>query len=92
MPGEAMTPLPPDPPRPEPLWRIPEVARLTRLSIRTIERMIERGELVTVHIGRSVRVPQSEVVKLTRQRDEPLPPYGPDGDDPDTMRDETDER
>lgn len=42
------------------LWSIDETARqLGEVSTRTVRRMVERGELPTVKVGRLVRIPAS---------------------------------
>ncbi|HEC16030.1 MAG TPA: DNA-binding protein [Sedimenticola sp.] len=44
------------------LWNLDEAARqLGNVSTRTVRRMLERGDLPTVRIGRSVRVPADAV-------------------------------
>ena len=44
------------------LWNLDEAARqLGGLSIRTVRRLIERGELPVVRIGRAVRVPADAI-------------------------------
>lgn len=43
-------------------YRIPETARLLSFSRRTVERLIERGELATVGRGRLKRIPYDSIV------------------------------
>jgi excisionase family DNA binding protein len=43
------------------LHTIPETAEQLRLSARMVERLIERGDLIPVRIGRSVRVPDAQL-------------------------------
>ncbi len=42
-----------------------EAAALLRVCRATVYNLIARGELRVVHIGRSVRVPISEITRLT---------------------------
>jgi len=46
------------------LLSYPEVARIAGVSLSSIRRMAKRGELRTVTLGRSRRVPRSEVDRL----------------------------
>jgi excisionase family DNA binding protein len=46
------------------LYRVPRAARLLDLGVSTIWKMISDGRLSTVKIGRSTRIPHSELVKL----------------------------
>ena len=46
------------------LYTIDEVARMTRLTKGWIYRLTKRGEIRTVRIGRTVRVPPGEVARL----------------------------
>lgn len=44
------------------LWDLQETARqLGGLSVRTVRRLLERGELPTVRIGRAIRIPATAV-------------------------------
>jgi excisionase family DNA binding protein len=44
------------------LWNLDEVARqLGNVSTRTVRRMLERGELPSIRIGRAVRIPADAV-------------------------------
>ena len=52
---------------PEKLWSLKEVATLTGLHVKTLERLRNQGLIKTVQIGKSVRMPQSAVYKLTVQ-------------------------
>ena len=58
-----------------------EVERLTSLSRATLYRLIADGRLRTVHIGRSVRIPTSELRRFVgglaeQDRVEPAPSTG----------------
>lgn len=44
------------------LWKVGEVAALLCVSPRTVERMITRGEVEAVHLGRAVRVRAQSVL------------------------------
>lgn len=44
------------------LWSVPEVARQLDVSVRTVFRMISRGELPGLKLGRLVRVPADAVL------------------------------
>ena len=48
----------------EPLLDIPEVARLFKTSEKSVRRMITRGELPVVRIGKLVRVHPKHVKKM----------------------------
>jgi excisionase family DNA binding protein len=48
----------------EPLLTVNEVAELTRLSTRTIRRLIVNKELLVVRIGRAVRVRPGDLGRL----------------------------
>jgi excisionase family DNA binding protein len=51
--------------QPEPFaYTISEVARLMRLSTRTVRRAIASGKLRAVRIGRAVRVPRASLSAL----------------------------
>ncbi len=50
------------------LWSLKEVAKEFGTSLRTVARMIERGELPYVRIGRLIRVPVSGVHEFVDQR------------------------
>jgi excisionase family DNA binding protein len=43
-------------------WTIREVAALLCVSTRTVERLIQRGELDAFHVGRSLRVRAQSVL------------------------------
>jgi excisionase family DNA binding protein len=43
---------------------LPEVAQVLKVSVRTVERAIARGELKAVHIGRCVRVNERDLGDL----------------------------
>jgi len=46
------------------LWTKQETAALLRVSERTVERMIDRGDVEAVHLGRAVRVRAQSVLAL----------------------------
>ncbi|MCI0440067.1 MAG: helix-turn-helix domain-containing protein [Chloroflexi bacterium] len=50
------------------LFTLPEAARALSVATRTLRRLIERGELPAVRIGRSVRVPVAAVCELVEAR------------------------
>lgn len=50
-------------------FTIPQVAQMLSVSKSTVERQIRRGELETLHIGRSVRIPQASVNKIIKPED-----------------------
>lgn len=41
-----------------------QVARAANISERTVRKLVRRGDLAAVRIGRSVRVPRAEVLRL----------------------------
>jgi excisionase family DNA binding protein len=47
-------------------YTISQAARSLTVSPRTIRRMIGRGELRALHIGRAVRIPVAELEAYTR--------------------------
>ena len=47
------------------LLTVPEAAAVLRLSTRTVRRMLKRGFLASVKIGRSVRIRSTDLVSLT---------------------------
>lgn len=48
-------------------YRPDEVARLLRVSVRTVRRWVARGKIGHVHTpGRAIRIPQREVARLLR--------------------------
>jgi len=49
------------------LWSVNEVARQLDISSRTVFRLIERGELPRVKLGRLVRVPAEAVLEYVAQ-------------------------
>ena len=58
------------------LWNLEEAARqLGDVSTRTVRRMLERGDLPTVRIGRSVRIP-AEAVRTWVDRNMTIPHNG----------------
>jgi excisionase family DNA binding protein len=50
----------PETPEPTPriLYKLDEFGRLAGLSLVTVRRLVKRGELPSVKIGRSVRIPR----------------------------------
>jgi excisionase family DNA binding protein len=50
------------------LLTVAEVATILNLSEKTIRRLIERGDLETVRIGRSVRISQEALAALIEAR------------------------
>jgi excisionase family DNA binding protein len=46
------------------LYRVPHAARLLDLGTSTVWALIAAGKLQTIKIGRSTRIPHSELVKL----------------------------
>jgi excisionase family DNA binding protein len=46
------------------LWTKQEVGALLCVSERTVERMIDRGQIEAVHLGRAVRVRTQSVLAL----------------------------
>lgn len=50
----------------ERLWTASEVARALRLSKATIYRLIDRGDIPALRLGKSVRIPHSAVTSLLR--------------------------
>lgn len=56
-------------PMPSHLWTIAELAEAMRLSVRTIRRMIDNGEIeVRRPTTRSVRIPHLEALRLLAER------------------------
>jgi len=49
------------------LISISEVQRLLNVSRSRVNRLLERGELRRVHIGRAVRIPSEEVEALVQR-------------------------
>lgn len=47
------------------LLRVTEVARLMSLSRSTVYQLVAKGEIQVVRIGSAVRVPRTELVRLT---------------------------
>lgn len=52
----------------EPYLTIPEVAARWKLSVPTVRRMISRGEVSTVTIGRAVRIERLEIERFEADR------------------------
>jgi len=44
-----------------------EVADLIHVSVSTVRRLIDRGELRAVHVGRLVRIERAEVERYLRE-------------------------
>jgi len=60
------TPRPPRPlPPPERLWTVDEFATLWDRSPKTVRRWIREGKIHVVRLGGTVRIPNSEVLRLT---------------------------
>jgi excisionase family DNA binding protein len=57
------------------VYTVEEVAAIFRVPVGTVRRMISRGELPALHLGRSVRVPKSVVVGLLER---PVASYLPE--------------
>jgi excisionase family DNA binding protein len=52
-------------------YTLTDTARLMRYSYRTVKRLVERGELATVGVGRLRRVPYDSIVAyLNRHRND----------------------
>jgi excisionase family DNA binding protein len=50
------------------LLTVPEAADRLRLSARMVERLIERGEMVPLRIGRSVRLTDTEIEEFIERK------------------------
>ena len=50
------------------LWKIDEVAHQLNVSPRTVLRLINRGDLAQVQIGRAVRIPKQTVLDWVERR------------------------
>jgi excisionase family DNA binding protein len=62
-----MSELAPD--RPEQLlYRVPRAALLLDIGVSTVWALIASGKLQTIKIGRSTRIPHSELMKLAGPR------------------------
>lgn len=53
----------------EKLLKVKEVMEMFRLSRSTVYRMIERGELEVVRLGRSIRIKESSLEKYFNEKD-----------------------
>ncbi|MEI8307134.1 MAG: helix-turn-helix domain-containing protein [Chloroflexales bacterium] len=53
----------------EPVYTIDEVARLAKLSKDTIRRMVRRGRLVPIRLGRGVRFKHADIKKWLEEGD-----------------------
>jgi excisionase family DNA binding protein len=51
-------------PKEQLLYRVPRAAQLLDIGVSTLWALIAAGKLQTVKIGRSTRIPHSELVKL----------------------------
>ncbi len=60
--------LPPSPP--PTLYTVPEVAGLLKVSIKTVRRWIDTGDLTVHRFGRQLRVTESDLSAFIRQRRE----------------------
>ncbi len=52
----------------EPYLTIQDVAARWKISVPTVRRMIARGEMLPVHIGRAVRIEYSEIERFEKDR------------------------
>ena len=50
---------------PTPLLTTQETASLLRVHPRTVQRLVERGELSAIHVGAAVRIDPADVAELT---------------------------
>ena len=48
----------------EPLLTVPEVAKLLRCTSLTVYRMVARGEIASVRVGRLIRIPARVVEEM----------------------------
>jgi hypothetical protein len=63
----------------DPLWTIPDLARASRESRRTIERRIAAGEIEVEHLSaRAVRIRPDEVRRYLHVRGYDFPDHKPD--------------
>lgn len=55
--------------KPDPIffYRPEELARLLKLSETTVRRLIRRGDIMAVTLGRQHRVPHSELARMLRE-------------------------
>lgn len=49
------------------MFKLGEVANITRLSLRNVSELARRGRIRSVRIGRCVRVPREELLRLLRE-------------------------
>jgi len=52
----------------EPYLTIQDVATRWKISVPTVRRMIARGEVSSVHIGRAIRFERGEIERFERNR------------------------
>ena len=45
---------------------VPEFAEILKVHPRTVERMIQRGDLKIIRVGRLIRIPLTELQRCTR--------------------------
>lgn len=57
---------------PEPLWTIEQVAAYLSIARITVYRMIKRGELNVIRMGKRLRIPEGEIKRLSGQIQETL--------------------
>lgn len=53
--------------QPEPLWSVERLAAYLDLGPRTIRRMVAENKIKGIKIGRTIRIPLSEVKRITEQ-------------------------
>lgn len=53
-------------PEPE-FWKVREVAELLRVSVMSVYRKVDTGEIESVRFGRTIRIPRRAVRKLLGQ-------------------------
>ncbi len=56
-------------PQPQPLMTIRQVQRVLGLSRSMVYLLIKRGELHAIHIGKAVRIKQSEIRRFVQARE-----------------------
>jgi excisionase family DNA binding protein len=55
----------PDKPEQQLLYRVTRAAQVLDIGVSTVWALIAAGKLQTIKIGRSTRIPRSELLKLT---------------------------
>lgn len=50
------------------VYTIPEAAEMLKVSERTMQMVVSRGEIPTVRLGRCVRIPHHELVAFIEER------------------------